>query len=864
MKISIEWLSELLSNGSRVRDRLSELEERLPLAGLEVKGRHSQGAHISQVRVARVESFEKHPQADRLRVCQVFDGKQTLQIVCGAPNVRQNMIVAMAPVGSLLPNDLKIEKAKIRGVESFGMLCSGKELGLTDSTDGILDLDAGAPVGAPLVDFLGLKGEVWEFELTPDRGDCLSHLGIAREVSRFVGGEILVPKFEVIDTKGKDVALLSVEVHEPQLCPYYSLQLMDGLGDQKTPEDARQRLESLGLRSRSAAVDATNWVLMELGQPLHAFDADEIRGSRINVRFARSGETLVTLDDKTLSLHPEDLVIADAERPLALAGVMGGKSSAVKDSTRRVVLECAVFDPDCVRASAKRHQLHTDSSHRFERRVDAKGVELALGRAVSLIKQWTQGKVKGACVVSVNKKYGLKTEVNPLNLDLRYFRDVTGLDVTSDDLVGPFNSMGLVASAKSKSLIKVDVPSYRHDLLREIDLVEEGARLLGYDKIPTSYPKQLVATKCATSSVADQIRSLKRRSAELGLTQVMPYSFCGPKAEAVLPHAAWVRLENPLSREWSLMRPSLGFGLLETMARHVGLGQPRGAFFDLGSVFEDSTKREEFSADSKARKTGTCEPLHLGWCLLGKRFGEHWSTDKAGTERKEDFDFFDAKGVLEGLLPNLAGIDPRWTSVEFQSFDGVDEARWLNDLSWVPRDLLHPYRSAVLRLPSKSGDYVGYVGELHPGIRADWLNLPTGFQISAVLAEVRIFGDLLRELDSAAAMSSSSDKRKSFSVDGRIRASSLFPMVSRDFSFVVEPGLKASELMKALKKALQGRPINEVKLVDRFVLPDGQCSLSLRLEMQAMDRTLAEGEIAEIQGLVMTTLKDVLKASIRA
>ncbi len=399
MKISFKAISEFLDAPNAyelLQKKKSVLRTDLPLSGLEIGETKSGSDGLEKVIIAQIMEFEKHPKADRLNVCQVSVGENSprLQIVCGAPNVKAGMKVAMAPVGAVLPGNFAIKEAEIRGVKSFGMLCSEKELGLSSESQGIMSLAVSAPVGSLFVKAMGLDDEIWEFELTPDRGDCLSHKGLSREISRFLGVKTRLPEFDSITTgeNQNEVALVSVEVAAKDSCQSYGLQLFESIQNGQSPDWLKRRLESLGIRSHSSVVDITNLVLMEWGHPIHAFDADKIKGSRLIVRFAKNTEKLKTLDGEIRQLTTQDLVIADSEGPVALAGVMGGFDSSVTEQTQRVILECAVFDPLVVRAMSKRHKIQTDSSYRFERGVDIQSRLQVVGRASLLLKQLCRAK----------------------------------------------------------------------------------------------------------------------------------------------------------------------------------------------------------------------------------------------------------------------------------------------------------------------------------------------------------------------------------------------------------------------------------------------------------------------------------------
>ncbi len=855
MKISLKWLSDFfpkLEHGLPIRSQI--LRAKLPLAGIEIGGVKKLGEGIEGVIVAQIQSFEKHPQADRLNVCQVFTGEKLLQIVCGAPNVKEGVKVALAPVGCELPGNFKIKESAIRGVTSFGMLCSEKELGLSEESQGILHLPDTAPLGQSLVKALGMHDEIWEVELTPDRADCLSHLGMAREVGRLVGVKGQLPQFEILNpADSSDVPLVSVEVQAPKACALYTGQLFENVENRPSPEPIRRMLETLGIKSHNSIVDITNYVLMELGQPLHAFDADKITGSRLIVRFAKNGEKLKTLDGVDRVLSSEDLVIADLEKVLALAGVMGGMDSGVSEKTKRVLLESALFEPDVVRGMSQRHKIHSEASHRFERGVDAVGVARAAGRFALLAKQFCGARRRGAFIEIKSEKAEKLLNKSSLNFDMRNFKEVVGIDISPETLMASFKSVDIEAQLKSSNVLRVEIPTHRLDLAREIDLIEEAARLTGFEQIPTRYPVQGHATEGATTSLYKKLRTLRRRLLDCGLTEMMPYAFISEAERAFVPQAKVVQLKNPLSQDWLYMRPNLSFGLIKVLQRHAGMNQLRGSFFDSGSVFvADPTLNQD-------RQTGTLENFHAAWALLGQRQEDHWSSDKKNAERKAPVDFFDAKGIAEEFLKHAAQLEPRMNSAQFISLLDVNVAEIQLAAPWIPLALLHPARSALISLPGKfPGGIVGYVGELHPAHKGELLNLPTGLQLGAVLGEICVLKDLLTVSERMVAGDEVFPKGRA-----KVTPSKRLPVVERDFAFVVAADVKESDIEKTLKQAL-GAELLELKCLDLYVMSEEKKSLAFRLLLQGAEKTLSDEEISAICKKGLEAVKAKFQAELRS
>lgn len=876
MKISLKWLTEYFPNLDFEKDVLpkaAEIKTLLPLSGLEIASIKRLDEGLENVVVGLVQSLQKHPQADKLNVCQVIfeTGGAPVQIVCGAPNVRAGMKVAVARVGAVLPGNFEIKAAKIRGVDSNGMICSQKELGLGEEGQGIWHLPESCPLGSALTKAVGLVDQIWETEPTPDRADCLSHLGVAREFGRFLNQKAVIKDLDNLESV--DVPLVNVEVQDSKACPIYTAQLFEGVTQLTSPEWLSRSLGHLGIRSHNSVVDVTNYVLMDLGHPLHAFDADKIVGSKIIVRRAKEGESLLCLDGVKRQLTPEDLVIADLEGPLALAGVMGGLHSGVSSETKRFVLESALFDPRVVQATSKRHRIHSDASHRFERGVDPAGVERAAARASFLLKQLSGAKRKGGLRVIKNEKWSFGP--SQIHLDLRALKDHTGMETNAEEVMEVLAQVEIVAQQKSANVLNVQVPTHRLDLLREIDLVEEVARLIGYNRIPLVYPVQRTQSVGTTAKLYQKIQLIRRRVLECGLSEVMPYSFISEKDKSLIPKAQLVQLENPLSQDWAFMRPSLSFGLVNVMTRHAAMGQMRGAFFDVGHVFSAlphgetmNVAQEKLLKGMKAHpetgdslSTRSCESLHIGWAMMGQRQDSHWSSDKGHAAYKEGYDYFDAKAVAEKLALDLSVFDSRWaqlTAVPLADWLDKDRDSLEKAMPWVPLSWLHPYRSAILCLPAKPpGIPVGYVGEIHPGIKNDLLNLPAAKNLSAVMGEVRVIEDLFAE---GARMLEEGGPL--MNPRGKMKMSRKVPMVERDLALVVDKKVAAAELEKVMRRA-ENTLLQDLACVDLFQLPDGKVSLAYRLWLQGEEKTLEDQEIQVVIGKVLKAAKDKFGAELR-
>ena len=663
MKFPESWLREHVTVAA-TRDQLSA---RLTAIGLEVEDAQVLGEGLDGVVVAEILACERHPEADRLQVCQVATGAGTVQIVCGAPNARPGLKAPLATVGANLPGGIAIKAAKLRGVESQGMLCSAKELGVDADASGLLELPADAPVGQGIAQYLGLPDACFELKLTPNRADCFSVRGVAFDVAAALGAQVTA--LQIPEASVASEAALPVELQAGADCPRYCGRVIEGLDPAaRTPLWLAERLRRAGLRPISPLVDITNYVMLELGQPMHAFDADKLAGP-VGVRRARAGETLKLLDEREAALDDGFLVITDADRPVALAGVMGGWDTRVTDATTRVFLESAHFAPSVVIGRARRIGLHTDASHRFERGVDPQLPRYALERATALVQQVMGGRA-GAITEATLPAH--LPQPSPVALRRARLARVLGLSVPDAEVERILRALGMQVAATADGWTVLP-PTRRFDIAIEEDLVEEVARIHGYDAIPTTTPTgevRLVAP--SEARVANAV--LRRQLVAHDFVEAINYAFLD--ADSL---AAWhlqdgaVALANPLTAELGVMRTSLLPGLVSALARNRARQQSRVRLFELGRVFH--------LAEGAPRETP-----RIAAVACGPAQAEQWSADD------RDVDFFDLKAQVEGLLA-LAGA-----RAEFRADD---------------RPFGHPGRSASVW---REGAVIGWVGHLHPGL----------------------------------------------------------------------------------------------------------------------------------------------------
>lgn len=686
MKFSEQWLRSWV-NPQVSRD---ELVARLSMAGLEVDSVTPAAGVFSGVVVGEVLSTEQHPDADKLRVCQVSNGAESFQVVCGAPNARPGIKIPFAMIGAELPGDFKIKKAKLRGVESNGMLCSASELQISEEDDGLMELPADAPVGQDIRAYLDLDDASIEVDLTPNRGDCLSLAGLAREVGALYAAPVTRPVIAAVAPSHDEVR--PVEVLAAQACPRYLGRVVRNVDLSKpTPLWMVERLRRAGVRSIDAAVDITNYVMLELGQPMHAFDLAEIKGG-IRVRMAEEGEKLVLLDGHEVSLRADTLVIADHNRALAIAGVMGGEHSGVSDKTRDLFLESAFFDTIAIAGKARSYGLHTDSSHRFERGVDWQLAREAMERASALLLEIVGG--EAGPIIEVVSQQQLPT-VAPVTLRAERVEQMLGLKMDEAEIVRLLTGLGLAVSADGAGQWQVAVPSHRFDISIEVDLIEELGRLYGYNRLPVRYPQARLAPQ-AKAEAAVELPALRRLLVARGYQEAITYSFVDPKLfELFSPGVEPLLLANPISADMAAMRASLWPGLVKALQHNLNRQQSRVRLFESGLRFVGQLE-------------GLKQEAMLAGVISGSRLPESWA------HGREAVDFYDIKADVEALLA-AAGAGESFTFVP-----GEHAA-------------LHPGQTARIE---REGRLVGFLGAIHPELsKALGLDQPV-YLFELVLADV--------------------------------------------------------------------------------------------------------------------------------
>lgn len=803
MFVSYRWLQEYVDLSGV---KAEELADKVTKSGIEVEGVENLNKGVSGVVIGHVVERERHPNADKLSRCQVDLGDETVQIVCGAPNVAQGQKVAVAKVGAVLPGNFKIKRAKLRGEESNGMICSLQELGIEsklvakDYQEGIFVFPSDAEVGADALEALNLHDEVLELGLTPNRSDCLSMLGVAHEVAAILNREVKYPEVEFQETEEKASDYISVAVEAKEDNPLYVARMVKNVKIAPSPLWMQTRLMAAGIRPHNNVVDITNYILLEYGQPLHAFDYDRLGSKEVVVRHAQEGEEIVTLDDQKRVLKENQLVITNGKDPIALAGVMGGANSEVQDDTVNVLIESAYFRGLSVRQTSKEHGLRSEASARFEKGIDPSRTRIAADRAAELMAAYAGGEI-----VSGTVEFDEMTiEPAVVSVTLERINHVLGTELEMAEVQEIMNRLQFESKVEGDAII-VTVPTRRGDITIEEDIVEEVARMYGYDHLPTTLPVT-VATPGRLSDYQLKRRKVRRFLEGAGLAQTTTYSLTSAEkaTQFALNTASTVRLAMPMSEDRSVLRQSLVPHLLEAIKHNNARQTDSIALYETGSVFLGTEEGQL-----------PIEEERVAGAITGLWHSHSWQGEKKAA------DFYVAKGVVEGLLSAL-GLD--------------------NHIEYKPtnQEGMHPGRTAAVVL---NGQEAGYVGQLHPVTQKQY-----------GLRETYVF-----ELNLKAIFAAKVE-------EVRYSAIPRFPSITRDIALVVDKEVLAGELQTAIYEA-GGELLKEVAVFDLYDgerMEEGKKSVAFSLRYLDPERTLTDEEVSAAHANVLKVVEEQFKASLRS
>lgn len=810
MQVSIKWLKDYID----FTETPEQLADKLTMAGIPVENVVDPGEGLEKVVTGRIEKLEPHQNSDHLQICTMNVGlAENIIIVTGAQNVAEGQVVPVAMVGAHLPNGMKISKGKLRGVASNGMLCSAQELKLDleklpeEQKTGIFILPSDTPVGIPAKDVLGLNDIVLEFELTANRADCFSVFGLVREIAAITGNKPHFPEIKVNEddnTKLNDI--FSVEIADPDLCSRFSTRMLKNVKIGPSPEWMQQRLEGAGIRSINNVVDVTNFVMIELGHPMHAYDYDKITGKKLIARRAIEGEELHTLDDTSRKAKGEMLVIADSEKAAGLAGIMGGFETEITDTTTTVVLESADFYGPCIRRTARACGLSSEASGRFERGVDSETTIKALDRAAQLLQEM------GACTVceGIVDVYPNPKQANYVTFTPEQINNHLGTNIAKDVMLNIITSVGFDVTKDENDEITVKVPSWRNDVTCMADISEEIARLHGFDKIKSTLPNgvSMQGTQSAKQTFIDKVKS---SLSSQGLYETISFALTNEETFNKLnipqdsPLRKAVPIMNPLSDEYPLVRTTLLSSIFDNLARNLARKNDDVALFEVGSVFFPKALPVTELPD---------EVVKIAGAITGRRNAQGWN------QANDMVDFYDAKGIIEELLANL-----RVTRYTVEA--GTHYA-------------MHPGKTALFK---KGRDVIATVGEVHPAVLSAY----------GITKPVYIF-----ELDATTVM-------KYIAKDLKYKALPKYPATSRDLAMLVDVDVNAADIEKAMTKAA-GQNLTQITLFDVYTgkqVEEGKKSLAFSLTFQSNDKTLTDAEIDPAIEKIVAKLQKDFNANLR-
>jgi phenylalanyl-tRNA synthetase beta chain len=804
MKVSLSWLKDYID----IHMDPAALAEALTMAGLEVDSVSDRYAYLDNVIVGRIEEVGLHPKADKLKICRVNTGNSRLSIVCGAPNVREGMLAPLALPGTVFPDGSRLEKSVIRGERSEAMLCSDAELGIGDDPSGIMVLESSLKLGGNLAQNLGLSDTVFELDLTPNRPDCLSVIGIAREIAAIQKTALKYPDYTIEDKANTIHKLSSVKIEAPDHCPRYSARLVENVKVDTSPLWLKDRLLSVGLRPINNIVDITNFVMLETGQPLHAFDFDLLAENRIVVRLASPGEKFATLDEKERTLEADMLMICDGEKAVAVGGVMGGLNSEIEDDTTRVLIEGAYFNPVSIRRTSRKLGLNTDASHRFERGVDPEGTVRAVNRAAKLMVEFG----KGSLIDGIIDEYPNHQPAKSVALSIKRTNRLLGTHLDRNRIRELLESIEFKVETRKNDQdgLIVKAPTYRVDIARPEDLMEEVARLSGYNNIPTTHPAMPAEGRPPSPRLEFRNRLIRLMSG-FGFSEVITYSFDSEiscdrlQIKADDPRRSLIHILNPLTEDQAVMRTSLVPGILSTMRYNNDRQIKNLKIFEIGKIF--------LKTDTQSLPL---EPEVMIALWTGGRDDPSWYT------RDILCDFYDIKGVAEGLLRALKIEAPRFTAMPAESCEYTRPG----------------YTAQIVT----SNSMVGLVGEIHPRVLSSF-----DLKQSAFIFELQL--DKIAELIPQTTFS---------------RPIPRFPAVYRDITIIIDRHIETQTVLEKVE-SFREELVEDLHLFDVFEgdpIAAGKKSVSFRVTYRSSVKTLEDDDVNELHKSITDKLLKVFKATL--
>ena len=793
MRVTYNWLKDFIE----IDASPEEIAYKLTLAGLEVSSIEKHNEFLKDVIVAKIVDIEKVKNSDKLSLCKVYTGEETLDIICGAKNMKKGDYVALAKIGAVLPGDFKIKKAKIRGITSFGMLCSENELGLANESLGIMILPDNLKIGNSIGDELNLFDTIIEFEITPNRGDCLSVLGVARELAAIYNKKVKLQEIELDEVDEGVEKYVSIEILNPELCPRYTARIIKDVVIKDAPLWMKNRIVAAGMRPINNIVDITNYIMLELGQPLHAFDYNLIEGQKIIVKTAEKGEKFVTLDNKEHILDENVLMICDGKRSVAIAGIMGGLNSEVTDKTKDILLEAAFFNPKNIRVSAKKLGIQTDASYRFERGIDIENVDYCSKRAAYLMKKYANGKV----IKGVIDAYPLRHKPKKVSLRPERLNIIAGCEIKYSLAKNILLNLGF--KEENNEFI---VPSHRHDISIEEDLIEEVLRIYGYDKIPDKIPSTVIAPEYEYSFYKF-CNEIKEFLIYTGFREAINYSFTNSELlKLITPENEPIKLLNPLTEELEALRTNLLTPLLKNVSDNIKYKNLNIKIFELGKVFIKDEKS----------KTKCKEITNVAGVLTGKVTEPIWNNPS------RNVDFYDLKGVLESFFKKF-----RINYVEFLYPENIN--------------FLNKNKSAVIKF---NEEIIGFLGEVHPDI-LERFDIETTSVYCFNLELEKIY-KLINRLP-------------------KFKEISKFPIVERDLALLADENINSYEIIKTIM-AVENKLIQDIYIFDVYKgknIPENKKSIAIKIIFQDKTKTLKDEKVNKIIDNIIKTLNERLNISLR-